>query len=58
MRWREVDLVTQPKGHQVKVSAQQLRSQTLMSRERIADRLRMGKPSYVSNLLPGVDSKL
>jgi len=49
----------QPKGHHVKVKiAQQLRSQTLMSRQWIADRLRMGSASYVSNLLGSVDSKL
>ncbi len=58
-RWREIDLATQPKGHHVKVKiAQQLRSQTLMSRQWIADRLRMGSASYVSNLLGSVDSKL
>jgi hypothetical protein len=59
VRWREIDLATQPKGHQVKVKiAQQLRTQTPMSRQWIADRLRMGSVSYVSNLLASVDSKL
>jgi hypothetical protein len=57
--WREIDLATQPKGHHVKVKiARQLRGQTPMSRQWIADRLRMGSVSYVSNLLASVDSKL
>jgi hypothetical protein len=58
-RWREVDLATQPKGqsHQSK-DAQQLRVQTPMSRQWIADRLRMGSASYVSSLLASVDSNL
>jgi len=38
--------------------AQQLRRQTPMSRQWIADRLRIGSASYVSNLLSSVDSKL
>jgi hypothetical protein len=59
IRWREVDLARQPKGNHIKVKiAQQLRAQTPMSRQWIADRLRMGSPSYVSNLLTSVDSKL
>ncbi|MEO6871390.1 MAG: hypothetical protein ABI233_04120, partial [Chthoniobacterales bacterium] len=59
VRWREVDLALQPKGHPVKVElARQLRSQTPMSRRWIAERLRMGSVSYVSNLLSSVDSKL
>jgi hypothetical protein len=59
VRWREIDLATRPKGHPVKVKiAQQLRWQTPMSRQWIADRLRMGSSSYVSNLLGSVDSKL
>jgi hypothetical protein len=59
VRWREIDLATRPKGHPVKVKiAQQLRWQTPMSRQWIADRLRMGSASYVSSLLNGVDSKL
>jgi hypothetical protein len=58
-RWREIDLATQPKGHHVKVkTVQQLREQTPMHRQWIADRLRMGSASYVSNLLGSVDSKL
>ena len=58
-RWREIDLRRQPKGHPVKVRiARQLRMQTPMNRQWIADRLRMGSPSYVSNLLASVDSKL
>jgi hypothetical protein len=58
-RWREIDLRRQPKGHPVKVRiAHQLRMQTPMNRQWIADRLRMGSPSYVSNLLASVDSKL
>jgi hypothetical protein len=57
--WREINLTAQPKGHHVKVKiAQQLRRQTPMSRQWIADRLRMGSASYVSNLLCSVDSKL
>jgi hypothetical protein len=35
---------------------QRLRAQTSMSRQWIADRLRMGSASYVSNLLNSVDS--
>jgi hypothetical protein len=59
VRWREIDFATRPKGHPVKVKiAQQLRWQTPMSRQRIADRLRMGSASYVSSLLSSVDSKL
>ena len=55
----EVDLASRPKGHHVKVKiAQQLRRQTPMSRQWIADRLRIGSASYVSNLLSSVDSKL
>jgi len=58
-RWREVDLASRLKEHHVKVKiAQQLRRQTPMSRQWIADRLRIGSASYVSNLLSSVDSKL
>ena len=58
-RWREMDLATRPKGHPVKIKiAQRLRHQTPMSRQWIADRLRMGSSTYVSNLLGSVDSKL
>jgi hypothetical protein len=38
--------------------ARQLREQTPMSRRWIAERLKMGSASYVSNLLSSVDSKL
>jgi hypothetical protein len=45
-RWREIDLATQPKGHHAKVNiAQQLRTQTPMSSQWIAGRLRMGSTS-------------
>jgi hypothetical protein len=58
-RWREVDLASRPKGHYAKVKiALQLRRQTPMSRQWIADRLRIGSASYVSNLLSSVDGKL
>ena len=58
VRWREIDLALQPKGHSIKRKiAQQLRSETPMSRHWIANRLKMGSPSYVSALL-SVDSKL
>ena len=58
-RWREIDLATQPKGHHMKVKiTRQLRQQTPMSRQWIADRLRMGSASYASNLLRSVNSKL
>jgi putative transposase len=59
VRWREADLAVQAKGHSVKVNiARQLRRATPMSRQWIAQRLRMGSASYVSNLLSCVDSKL
>ena len=52
-----IDLARQPKGHSAKMTiARQLRAQTPMSRQWIADRLRMGSASYVSNLLNSVDS--
>lgn len=52
VRWREIDLAMQTKGHPVKVEiARRLRGETPMSRQWIADRLRMGSASYVSNLL-------
>ena len=58
MRWRELDLAMHAKGHNAKVRiARQLRAQTPMSRQWIADRLRMGSASYVSTLL-SVDNKL
>ncbi len=51
-RWREIDLARQPKGHRMKIKiAQQLREQTPMKRQRIANRLGMGSASYVTNLL-------
>jgi len=54
--WREIDLATQPKGHQLKVAiARQLRVNTPMTRQWIADRLRMGSASHVSKLLSSVD---
>jgi hypothetical protein len=59
LRWRDIDLATQPKGHLAKVTiAQQLRADTPVTRQWIADRLRMGSASYVSNLLGCVNSKL
>lgn len=60
-RWREVDLVSRAKGHPLKVAiARQLRSETPMTRQWIATRLRMGSPSYLSALLEeaSVNSKL
>jgi putative transposase len=59
VRWKEIDLKREAKGHRAKVKiARQLREQTPMSRRWIAQRLHMGSPSYVSNLLGSVDSKL
>jgi putative transposase len=59
LRWREIDLATEPKGHACKIRiAQRLRTETPMTRQWIADRLRMGSASYVSNLLSDVNSKL
>jgi hypothetical protein len=59
LNWREMDLVKQPKGHALKVQiARQLRSQTPMDRQWIADRLRMGSASYVSTLLGSINNKL
>ncbi len=55
--WRELDLNRQNKGHPVKIEmARQLRKQTPMPRQWIADRLKMGSASYVSHLLSIVDS--
>ena len=52
VRWREIDLARQPKGHLIKGKiARQLRTKTPMSRQWIADRLKMGSPSYVSAVL-------
>jgi REP element-mobilizing transposase RayT/DNA-binding transcriptional regulator YiaG len=51
VRWREIDLACQPKGHAVKARiARKLRSETSMSRQWIAHRLKIGSPSYVSLL--------
>jgi putative transposase len=56
--WREIDLAIQPKNHALKVKiARQLRTQTPMNRQWIADRLKIGSASYVSTLL-SVDNKL
>ena len=53
---RESDLVMLPKGHEMKVRiARQLRAQTPMSRQWIANRLKMGSAGYVSNLLNSID---
>ena len=50
--WREVDLARNPKGHEDKIKiARRLRTRTPMTHQWIADRLRMGSGSYVSNLL-------
>jgi hypothetical protein len=44
-KWQEVDLEFQPKGHLMKVKiARQLRTQTPMTRQWIAERLKMGSP--------------
>jgi REP element-mobilizing transposase RayT len=52
VRWKEIDLLSQPKGHRTKVRiACELRSSTPMKREWIAQRLKMGSASYVSFLL-------
>ena len=57
--WCEIDLAMQPKSHDVKVQiAQRLRSETPMSHQWIADRLRMGSGSNVSNLLRTLKSEL
>jgi hypothetical protein len=58
VRWREIDLALHPKGHPVKTKiARELRTLTPMSRQWIADRLRMGSASYLS-ALTSVDSKV
>jgi len=57
--WREIDLAIQPRGHAVKAKiARQLRTHTPMSRQWIANRLKIGSASYVSTLLNRVDNKL
>src|ERR1043166_4175648 len=51
VRWHEIDLAQHPKGHPVKTKiARRLRSESSMSRQWIADRLKMGSPSYLSAL--------
>jgi REP element-mobilizing transposase RayT len=51
VRWRDIDLACQPKGHSVKARiARKLRTETSMSRQWIAQRLKIGSPSYVSLL--------
>ena len=58
VRCREIDLARRPKGDPLKVKvARQLRNETPMTRQWIAQRLRMGSPSYVSALLT-VNSKV
>jgi putative transposase len=52
IRWKEMDLLAAPKSHQAKVKiARELKTTTPMSRQWIADRLRMGSASYVTTLL-------
>ena len=52
IHWKELDLVAAPKSHQAKVKiARELKTTTPMSRQWIADRLRMGSASYVTTLL-------
>ena len=61
VRWREIDLALRPKGHPIKVRiARELRCQTPMNRRWIAERLKIGSPSYLSALTsdPSVNSKV
>ena len=59
VRWREIDLAVQAKGHPLKVEiARELRRSAPMSRRWIARRLGMGSARYVSSLLKSADSKL
>lgn len=59
INWDDLELADQAKGHRLKIKiARQLRMQTPMSRQWIADRLRMGSASYVSTLLNSVNNKL
>jgi hypothetical protein len=54
---REIDLAMHPKGHRLKVKiAQQLRAQTPMTPQWIAERLRMGSGSHVSKLISSFNS--
>jgi hypothetical protein len=51
-RWSEEKLPSTPKGHRIKVRlALRLRSETTVSYQWIAERLRMGSRSNVSNLV-------
>jgi len=55
---RDIDLALQRKGDPSKTAiARQLREQTPMSRRWIAERLKMGSPSYLS-ALTSVNSKV
>lgn len=59
IRWRQIDLAKQPKGHPAKAQiAHKVRRETPMTRRWIANRLHMGSPSYVSAILASVNSKL
>ena len=50
--WKEEQLASTPKGHRVKVGlALRLRSETTVSYQWIAERLRMGSRSNVSKLV-------
>jgi hypothetical protein len=56
--WREKDLALHPKRHQSKIKiARQLRAQTPMTYAWIANRLHMGRASYVCRLLAGHNSR-
>ena len=57
--WNAAELTRLPKGHVTKVRiARELRRHTPMTRRWIAQRLKMGSASYVSNLLGSVDREL
>jgi hypothetical protein len=52
LRWREADLAAQRKGDRRKVRiARRLRAETTMTLQWIADRLKMGAWTHVSNRL-------
>jgi REP element-mobilizing transposase RayT len=52
VRWREIDLALTPKSHSVKAKiAVQLRTNTPMTRQWIANRLKIGSSSYLAALL-------
>jgi REP element-mobilizing transposase RayT len=56
--WKAADLARTPKGHAVKVAlARTLRTQTPLTRAWIADALKMGSASYLSQLLSVPASK-